>query len=605
MRRYIIIASALLASAAVHAQNLNPTVQVTNDYEGKLMEVEKRGVDMAVPDSLLKFDWNFNYEVFDNPYKGAYEFSPYRIDMKPDPTRRDNGSFYLRAGAGYSLHPEAQVVFTPATKGRFGVSVYDDFKGYAGKYHDITALPVEGEPYSIAPDGDYTGSDFANRLGTTLRYDSASSVITLDGGFNLLRTGGYQFGRNRANGGSATLRARSIGDSDLLYDVSLGWNGLSNKVGTPVWVTPGGFNGDYTEDAKYVENDLGFDASFGFRLAESHTVGLEPSWHHTVFSENLSADLVRKAFADRVEITPYYRFSDDGFSVRVGIRFADVWRDADFEQSPSFQVADYKGRKLFPDFLMNYEAIPDNLVLSAKVTGGQSFNTYGSYLYSDHHLPQTVSSQYLSGIGDATVNTFDAGIGASGRVKSIFQYAVAAGFARYYNAPLDGILAVYSVSDIYSSYLETAFYPTILMMNYDLLYTDLEGNLATDRLDGFARIRLQAQPNSDSEKGMLAMSLPVFTGSAGLVYNWNRRVFAGVDAEWASGRDGEAYVSFGQDYDCHAPGWVDLGVTAEFKANNHFSLWAQGRNLLNQTVMRSFMIAEKGPWFTAGISLNF
>ena len=615
MRRYIIIASALLACAAASAQNLNPTVQVTNDYEGKLMEVEKQNVGMAVPDSLLKFDWNFNYSVFDNPYRGAYEFSPYRIDMKPDPTRRDNGRFYLRAGAGYSLHPEAQVVFTPVTKGRLGVSFYDDFKGYSGKYHAISAVPDQGGSISsIVPDGDYTGSDFANRLGTTLRYDTSSSVITLDGGFNLLRTNGYLWGRNKANGGSAALRARSIGDSDFLYDVSLGWNGLSNNVGTPVWTVPdgagtyewtSGFDGEYTDFGKYVENDLGFDASFGFRLADKHTVGLEPSWHHTIFSSNPSGGQALKAFADFVAITPYYRFSEDGFSVRAGIRFSDVWRDAEFEQSPSIQVADYKGRRLFPDFLMSYEAIPDKLVLSAKVTGGQRFNTYGSYLSANHHLPQTVSNQYLEIIGDATVNTFDVGIGASGRVKSIFQYAVDAGFARYYNAPLDGVLAVYQLVDPFSSHIETTFLPTILMMNYDLLYTDLEGTLSTDRLDGSARIRFQAQPNSESEKGMLAMSLPVFTGSAGLVYNWNRRVFAGLTAEWASGRDGEAYVSFGKDYDCHVPGWVDLGVTAEFKATNRLSFWAEGRNLLNQTVMRNFMVAEKGPYVTAGICLNF
>ena len=72
MRRYIFLAAALLAGAAASAQNLNPTVQVTNDYETKPMEVEKNSVRMAVPDSLLKFDWNFNYSVFDNPYRGAY-----------------------------------------------------------------------------------------------------------------------------------------------------------------------------------------------------------------------------------------------------------------------------------------------------------------------------------------------------------------------------------------------------------------------------------------------------------------------------------------------------------------------------------------------------
>ena len=108
------------------------------------------------------------------------------------------------------------------------------------------------------------------------------------------------------------------------------------------------------------------------------------------------------------------------------------------------------------------------------------------------------------------------------------------------------------------------------------------------------------------EKGFFVMTLPVFTGSADFVYNWNRRVFAGLSAEWMSAREGEdLYTSYSSYSDCHVPGWIDLGVTAEFRMNNHFSLWAEGRNLLNQTVMRNFMIAEKGPYVTAGICLNF
>ena len=81
---------------------------------------------------------------------------------------------------------------------------------------------------------------------------------------------------------------------------------------------------------------------------------------------------------------------------------------------------------------------------------------------------------------------------------------------------------------------------------------------------------------------------------------------AGLLAEWATARDGHGfYESYLQSFDCHAPGWLDLGVSAEFKATSRFSLWVEGRNLLNQTVMRNFMIAEKGPYVTAGICLNF
>lgn len=604
MRRYIIIASALLACAAASAQNLNPTVQVTNDYEGKLMEVNKQNVAMAVPDSLLKFDWNFNYSVFDNPYRGAYEFSPYRIDMKPDPTRRDNGSFYLRAGAGYALHPEAQLVFTPATKGRFGISVYDDFKGYSGMYHAISATRGTGD-YLIGPNGEYKGYDFANRLGTTLRYDAASTIITLDGGFDFLRTKEQLFEGNKALGGSAVLRARSIDAADFSYDFSLGWNGLKNSV------MEKGFSSK--NSPSYKENDLGMDAVLGYRLAESHSIRFGTSWHHVIFNESL-----RTAYADRVEIVPSYRFSEDGFSVSVGIRFSDVWRDFEYDESVGQgsyytnytniypPVADYKGRKLYPDFRLSYEAIPDKLVLSAKVVGGQTFNTYSSYLKGNHHLPQMASLKYFDTIGDASVNTFDAGIGISGRARSIFQYGAEVGYARYYNAPMPGIGVVYYSSSIESSSVEEISVPVVNMMNYDLLYAGLNGVLGTDRVDASVRMKLQKSVKPEMEKGFFAMALPVFTGSADFVYNWNRRVFAGLSAEWMSAREGEdLYTAYSSINDCHVPGWIDLGVTAEFRMNNHLSLWAEGRNLLNQTVMRNFMIAERGPYVTAGICLNF
>jgi len=224
---------------------------------------------------------------------------------------------------------------------------------------------------------------------------------------------------------------------------------------------------------------------------------------------------------------------------------------------------------------------------------------------------------YFWRIGDATVNTFDAGIGISGRVRSIFQYGAEAGFARYYNAPMDGIDHTFYVPE--SGELQMLFIPIVTMTNYDLLYADLNGVLGTDRVDASAHLRLQkSNLKPEMERGFFAVTLPVFIGSAEFVYNWNRRVFAGLSAEWASSRKGDdlysstgsydyysSYAEPSATYDCHVPGWIDLGVTAEFRMNNHFSLWAQGRNLLNQTVMRDFMIAEKGPWVTAGICLNF
>lgn len=72
MNKRYIVSSALLAmffGVSVPAQNLNPTVSVSRAYEGSLMEVHKPSQVMSVPDSLLQFDLDFDYSVFEKPYK--------------------------------------------------------------------------------------------------------------------------------------------------------------------------------------------------------------------------------------------------------------------------------------------------------------------------------------------------------------------------------------------------------------------------------------------------------------------------------------------------------------------------------------------------------
>ena len=76
MKKIYFISAALLAGVSMSAQNLNPTVSVTRAYEGKLLDVHKPMEKMFVPDSLNKFDLDFDYSVFENPYKGAYDFKP-------------------------------------------------------------------------------------------------------------------------------------------------------------------------------------------------------------------------------------------------------------------------------------------------------------------------------------------------------------------------------------------------------------------------------------------------------------------------------------------------------------------------------------------------
>ena len=84
MKKYIVLLAVLSGSVYISdAQNLDPTVEVTRGYKAELADANKSSISMEVPDTVYRFDLDFDYSVFDNPYRGSYEFNPYAMDMKP------------------------------------------------------------------------------------------------------------------------------------------------------------------------------------------------------------------------------------------------------------------------------------------------------------------------------------------------------------------------------------------------------------------------------------------------------------------------------------------------------------------------------------------
>ena len=113
MREILLSAAALLGCSAAFAQNLNPTVEVTNAYVREASGIEKPSQLREVPDSVLRFNLDFDYAVNETPYRGAYEFKPYLVQLRPQARPSQEGTLLLEAGVGYTLHPELNVVYTP------------------------------------------------------------------------------------------------------------------------------------------------------------------------------------------------------------------------------------------------------------------------------------------------------------------------------------------------------------------------------------------------------------------------------------------------------------------------------------------------------------
>lgn len=167
---YLTVLMAFAAGSAAFAQDLNPEVHVTNDYQTRIAEVHKSGLPMAVPDSLTKFSTAIDYSVFATDYKGAYDFSPYFIAVTPEPTPFVGNELYLKAGAGYGFHPTLRLVYTPLQRGLVRTEGHISLDGYSGNYSSLDSR------------ANYKGHDYSLISGATLNWDK--EAFTLSSGLN-------------------------------------------------------------------------------------------------------------------------------------------------------------------------------------------------------------------------------------------------------------------------------------------------------------------------------------------------------------------------------------------------------------------------------------
>ena len=72
MKKIFISAVLLGMGAGVFAQNLNPTVEVTNIYAREATGIEKPSQLLEMPDSVLHFNLDMDYTVNNTPYRCPY-----------------------------------------------------------------------------------------------------------------------------------------------------------------------------------------------------------------------------------------------------------------------------------------------------------------------------------------------------------------------------------------------------------------------------------------------------------------------------------------------------------------------------------------------------
>lgn len=582
---------AALAALPAYGQNLDPTVEVSRAYEGKLMEVHKPQLKMAVPDSVLRFDLEFDYSVTESPYKGAYEFSPYTLDMKPSPTFRDINSFYLKAGAGYQLHPVFDMVWSPVFKSPFRMNVYASHRSYVGKYWTIEEPSSADAPAVLGKmekaDGSsraWPGYDLRTKAGVEGRYDWRNSFFGFDAGYEGLHQQDRRFHVSGRGYNSAVARlvtaSKNHPDVPFQYRADVSYRFAEDRLKDTA-----------LSEMSLMENDFAVDGGLAYAFRNGDRLALDLGYDMAMVDGDVFA-----AGGD-FDIVPHYVMGRNRWHLDLGVRISAAFRTDGISD-----MYGYEDQTVYPDVRVEYKAIPDAMKVYLDLGGDSRVNSYADLLAYNHRADM----RYGRGVGDILDiedEKFSLAAGLEGRIGPRFSYDLSGGYVSYGNALLEGAVMQEATT------VTSAFWlPALGYASYDKAFVSLEWLLALEhfRFDGSASYAYCTSRSEEKDRGLL---LPAaLTGDVAFTYDWKGRVFLGLDCNFSSARKGTAYYSVNQflkkPVEARVPGYADLGLELEYVVNRKFSAWARGGNLLGMTIQRSLLYAEKGPYFTLGICLN-
>lgn len=555
---YMSIMLLLAAVSMLKGQNLDPTVVVSRAYEGKLMDVNKPVVPVSVPDSVYRFDLDFDYSVFSSPYKGSYEFNPYTTTMQPSSSRPKSDVLYLKAGAGYELHPMVDFILSPRCTSGLRWDIYATNRSYFGKYKSIAPVQTADGLSTLngvrSSDAEFS-HDVLTRAGFDLGYDWKKTAFDVDMSYFGIAMND-QVTKRAFNAFDAKFDIYSKTTGTVFFDMRADYRYGQDKVGEELLNT----------------NEFDMEMVVGATMKNKHRLLFDIESDVTATNGPFEARAIGIAF------TPHYVIIKDRWNVDIGLRI-DALIPPDDSRTKNYKA---KSQFAYPDVTIRYEAIQDAMAIFVNAAGGNKVNSYSSILEGNHHF--TTGYDVVSGhLLDNTVERISATLGFEGRVATMFSYNVRGGYNNYANALLN---AVYAVGD-------GSFEPGIGYASYQRLFAALDWRLATESVSFNGSVLYNYTDITAKYDKYLAPA--ALTADVDFEYNWNRRIFFGVDAELATAQK-NAYVRL--------PWYVDLGASAEYAVSHRFSAWVRGGNLLNMTIHRNPLYVQNGLNFIVGITLN-
>ncbi len=580
----ILFAAALCLAPVASAQDLDPRVEVTRAYVAKSVDVSKPAIEMAVPDSVLKFDLDFEYTVTDSPYKGSYEFKPYAVDLKPQSSPDGTNWFFLRAGAGYAVHPVFDIVVSPDFKTpAFSGNVYGSHRSYIGQYRSITALADGRLDWDRNAGERYSAYNTATKAGMNGRAEAKKFYFIFDAAYE-----GYAHKEQAlkraydAVDAKLKLTSRNSGEKYFFYDIELNYLYSEDKLDM--------------EGMKFIGgHEASVKLSLGPVFSRQTRFVVDALAEYSVLGSYLNGH------AAKFDLNPKYMIRKNRWTVNAGVVLSVPLND----ELSGLEKPKLKGQVIYPDVHIGFDILKNYLNVYLSATGGTRLNTYSSLVRRDNFVNASYNlpAQGL-GMMKTGVERVNACVGLKGNIGSRLMYNLYGGYAYHSNLLLDALYVPhFNEGETPASYNSALAYA-----DGSLWYASLD--LGWHSRDVEIEASLRYRTFLFDRQSLPAFEPSPLTGRLDAIYNWNRRIYVGLHADGALGRSAAAALGIKETPDLirvetlRIPGYLDLGVSAEYRFTRKFSLWLYGGNLLNMTIQRSPLRSENGISATAGITLT-
>lgn len=572
--RYITVVFAALACYSAAGQNLDPTVVVDRAYEGKLVEVHKPALEMAVPDTVTRFDLDFDYSVFENPYRETYEFNPYLLSMKPSAATQAPGKFYLNAGVGYQLHPELDLVWSPKFQWSdegFGMDVYARHRSFFGNYW---RLNVSDDLLVSRSDGVFQGADMDSKAGVNLKYDWILGGIDLDLAYYGIHQGYKSEEIHDCRSYNAFDASFHVGSKEyapgLIYGLGSSFRFANESITRSVL------------DRSTNEFNFKADALVGVQAEGEDKALVEFGLDFAGYTGDFDGA------ASVLYITPHYVFNRGPLKADIGVKIMGSIVDT---VAGAF-VKNAKDQIIYPDVDVRYSIMPERLVAYFKAGGGSHLNSYASLLQRNRHAVIGAGNNVLSHEMGVSVERVSLVAGLEGRLGKRFTWNFNGGYANYASGMLDGALNMAFPGNNVAFLLDGVEYG-----KYQKGFANLNAFWNNERFAVDGTVTYTGTWGDVFEKSIIALKPAAVTGDLSFEYNYSKRIFAGVSCSFSTARTGGTGS-------LTLPGYADLGLSAEYVTSRNLSFWVKGGNLLGMTILHDILYAQKGPYFTLGICLN-